>query len=178
MKSRVLFCACLAFFALGAQAQESTEVICSYAPSQQPIVNRITGMISGAAVGTEAVLLASGLSVVAHSSGASILTGSAGYIAGSMSGAVVATTLVTAGVLIGGTVITVELACAPKNHSELVEEVLDGAKEYGNAGVRALNTVVEQGRRLKESVEDKVYSMLGETWYERAFRKSKAALGI
>lgn len=161
-----------------AHAEVTTEVICSYAPSQSAVVNQISSRLGGAGLGTEAVLIASGLTIVPHSSGAAILTGSSGYIAGTMTGALVATTVVTVGVVVAGTAITVELACAPKNHPELVKKVIDGAKEYGAISKGKLEELAEIVKEYKNVTEDKFYELMGETWYERMIRKAKRGLGI
>lgn len=155
-----------------------SEVICAYAPSQSAVVNRISGLISGAAGGTEITLVANGMQIVAHSSGGSILTGSGGYIAGTMTGATVATTMVTLGILVSGVVVTVELACAPKNHPELVKQVMDGAAEYQSSGKTVLDNTLNSLKKFKIEAEDKYYELIGESWYERAIRRSKRALGI
>lgn len=160
-----------------AHSEVTTDVICTYAPSQSASVNRLSGLIGGAAAGTEITLLTSGMTIVAHSSGAPILTGAGGYIAGTMSGALVATTVVTVGVVVAGTAVTVELACAPRNHPDLVKKVIDGAKEYQAAGKNKLQDLLVTVKKYQSVTEDKLYALIGENWYERMLRKAKAGLG-
>lgn len=161
--------ACLAFAVGGVQAQQltqpRTEVICSYAPSQDAAVNRISGMVSGAGIATEAILAASGLAVVTHVGGASILTGAGGYVAGTMVGAVVATTIVTASVIVGGTAITVELACAPKNHPELVQRVIRNARKYSTLSDEQLEAITGFKVRSQQSLE-----RTRDYWFEKVSR--------
>lgn len=178
MKYRATLVATFALIVSYAHAESTTEVICSYAPSQSAVVNRIGGLVGGAAAGTEITLVASGMTIVAHSSGAPILTGAGGYIAGTMTGALVATTVVTVGVVAAGTAVTVELACAPKNHPDLVKKVLDGAREYEVYSKGKLEKLADAVKNYKIVTEDKFYELMGETWYQRLIRKSKAKLGV
>lgn len=178
MKIKTMLTVALSIATTFAHSEVTTEVVCSYAPSQSATVNRIGGLVSGAAAGTEVALLTSGLTIVAHSSGAPILTGAGGYIAGTMTGALVATTVVTVGVVAAGTAITVELACAPKNHPELVKKVLDGAKEYQTVSKGKLEELADAVKKYQTVSQDKFYELMGETWYERMIRKAKAGLGI
>ncbi len=113
-----------------AQTLPNSDVICSYAPSQSAVVNGLVGAAGGASVTTLAIAQATGLSVVAHSSGAYILTGAGGYIAGTLGTAIVAPVIVGVGVVVGGTAVTVEMLCAPKNHPEYVKKVNDAAEEF------------------------------------------------
>lgn len=116
----------------------ATDVVCSYAPSQSVAVNRITAGIGGAGAGAAAILQAAGMTAVTHSSGAYILTGSGGYIAGTIGAAVVAPILITAGVAVAGTVVVVELTCAPTNHPYATKRVLEITDEF-NKSVRSVN---------------------------------------
>lgn len=159
-------------------AEVTTDVVCSYAPSQSATVNRISSIIGGAGAGTEITLLTSGLTVVTHSSGAPILSGTGGYIAGTMTGAMVATTLVTAAVVVSGATVTFELACAPKNHPDLVSKILDGAKEYQAAGKEKLEKLTGIVIKYQTVTRDKFYELMGETWYQKMIRKTKQTLGI
>lgn len=174
-------------------AEASTEFICSYAPSQSEAVNRISALLGGGAAGAEAILISSGLTVVSHSSGMPILTGAGGYIAGTMTGALVTSVVIPVGVVVGGAVTTLELACAPKNHPELVQKVLDGAKEYsasaGNAFTSStknwqnisqdkFDAIAAEYKKYKTISQDKFYEIIGESWYQKAIRKTKASMGI
>ena len=113
-----------------AQDKKYDEVICSYAPSQSKAVTALSGAAGGAGAATAAIGQALGLTAVAHSSGALILTGSGGYIAGTLGTAVIAPVIVTAGAVIGGTAFTVELVCAPKNHPEYTQRVVKAAIDF------------------------------------------------
>lgn len=175
---KALLAAGLAIAASCAHSEVTTEVVCSYAPSQSATVKSIGSLVGGAAAGTEITLVASGMTIVAHSSGAPILTGAGGYIAGTMTGALVATTVVTVGVVAAGTAITVELACAPKNHPELVNQVMDGAREYQALSKGKLGELVDVVKKYQVVTQDKFYELMGETWYQRMIRKAKAGLGL
>ena len=126
-----------------AAASNTAELLCSYAPSQSKVVTAIAGSAGGAAAAAAAVAKAAGLTAVLHSSGAYIFTGSAGYIAGTLGGAVAGPVIVGVGVVAGGTAATVEVLCAPRNHPELVTKVEAAAEEfYRRAKVFTANTAV------------------------------------
>ena len=115
-------------------AQSKSDVICSYAPSQSTAVAAVSGAAGGASATASAVATATGLTAVAHSSGALILTGSSGYIAGTL-GATAATVavapiVITVGLVVGGSAVTLELVCAQKNHPELVAKIDAAAVEF------------------------------------------------
>src|SRR5207249_1110502 len=109
----------------------TSDIVCSFAPSQSKAVTALSGAAGGAAATTIGVGSALGLTVVTHSSGALILTGSGGYIAGTLGAAMAAPALITVGVVVGGTAATVELLCAPKNHPEGYKKVVDASQEFG-----------------------------------------------
>lgn len=186
--SRILMILLSFMFFQKSFAETTTEVICSYAPSQSAVVNRISSLAGGTSLGAEITLLSNGLTIVPHSSGKLIMTGSSGYIAGTMAGSVITTTIVTAGVVIAGSTILVELACVPKNHSELVAQLKKDASEYPNSAndllksasiqtkfvpKSTLEKISDTWKRYKTITKDKFYELLGETWYERAIRKTK-----
>lgn len=108
----------------------TADVICSYAPSQSSVVSHVSALAGGGAAATGAIAGATGLTVVTHSSGAYILTGSGGYIAGTLGTAVAGPVIVLVGVVVGGSAATVELLCAPKNHPEFAAKVEATAKEF------------------------------------------------
>ncbi len=177
-------------FSANAHAETSTEVICSYAPSQSEIVNRIGSLAGGSSLGAEITLFANGLSVLPHSSGGLIMAGSGGYIAGTMTGSVVTTTIITAGIVVAGTAVAVELACVPKNHPELMVKLKKDASTYSSSANGLLEAASKQTRyvskskfdeisetfkRYKTLTKDKFYALLGENWYQRAIRKTKEA---
>ena len=121
-------------FSCSALAQPSTEVVCSYAPSQSSAVAAISGAAGGAGTTAGAMAVATGLTVVTHSSGALILTGSSGYVAGTLgatAGAVASVpVIVTVGLIVGGSAVALELVCAAKNHPDQVEKVREAAAEF------------------------------------------------
>jgi hypothetical protein len=108
----------------------TADIVCSYAPSQSTVVSHISALAGGGTVATTAVANATGLSAVAHSSGAYILTGSGGYIAGTLGTAIVGPIIIGVGVVVGGSAATIELLCAPKNHPEFAAKVKAAAREY------------------------------------------------
>lgn len=114
-----------------AAAGETADVVCSFAPSQSKAAAAVSGAAGGSAAGVAAVAAATGTTVVAHSSGAFILTGSGGYIAGTLGTAIVGPTVVVVGLVVGGAAVSVELFCAPKNHPEQVAKIKLAAAEFG-----------------------------------------------
>lgn len=131
--------------------ESTTEVICSYAPSQNASVNRIASAGAGAGAGAVAILEAVGISIVTHSAGGYILTGSGGYIAGTMGGLALAPALITASVLVGGTAVLVELTCAPVNHPTAVSAVKKYNAEFNKAMSKANTKVVIMRDSVLES---------------------------
>lgn len=108
----------------------TADIICSYAPSQSAVVSHVSALTGGGAAATGAIAGATGLTVVTHSSGAYILTGSGGYIAGTLGTAIAGPVIVLVGVVIGSSAATVELLCAPKNHPEFAAKVEAVAIEF------------------------------------------------
>jgi len=115
-------------------SQPSTEIICSYAPSQSKTVAAVSGLVGGAGATASAVASATGMTAVVHSSGAMILSGTSGYIAGTIgapAAAIAASPVVVAvGLVVAGSAVTIELVCAPKNHPEQVEKLNEAAAEF------------------------------------------------
>ena len=122
--------AIVVFSAEPIKSASRADVVCSYAPSQSSAVAGMSGAAGGAAATTAGIGEALGLTVVTHSSGALILSGSSGYIAGTIGTAIAAPVVLSIGALIGGTAITVELLCAPKNHPDGYKNVVDAAQEF------------------------------------------------
>ena len=135
--------AAILFVASVSNAHAGTDVICSYAPSQNAMVNRISSGFGGAASGVAAIMQSVGMTAVSHSSGAYILTGAGGYISGTIGTAVLAPVLITTGVVIGGVAVSVELTCAPKNHPEAVRKVNEIAAEFKQALQVANNKAID-----------------------------------
>lgn len=115
---------------LPAHAQEVTGIVCSYAPSQSKAVVGVSGAAGGSSAAILAMAQATGLSVVAHSSGAYILTGAGGYVAGTLGTAIAGPVIVGVGLIVGGAAVTVELLCAPKNHPNEVAKIEAAAEEF------------------------------------------------
>lgn len=113
----------------------TTDVICSYAPSQSSAAKTVTAAAGGAGAGVAAIMSAAGLSAVAHSSGTYILTGSGGYISGTLGGAAAAPFLMTVSVVVAGSAIALELSCAPKNHPDSLRAI----KHYSDVFLRETN---------------------------------------
>lgn len=152
---------CMIGIALAASnAYADTDVICTYAPSQDSKVNRISGMVAGAGAGAQAVLTATGLTVVSHSSGAAILTGAAGYISGTMAGATAAAVLIPATIVVGATAVTVELACAPKNHPDLVSKIVSDSRSYWEKSKKKMRALT----RVYADADPDVLKSTGDYW--------------
>jgi hypothetical protein len=143
------FIACLS---LSAFAESKTDVVCAYAPSQSKAIAGVAGSSGGAGVATAAIGQALGLSVVTHSSGALILSGSGGYIAGTLGAAVVAPTIIAVAVVVGGAAATVELVCAPRNHPEHVAQVEAAAVEARRRWGEAISAATGSGNRNIERI--------------------------
>ncbi len=142
----------LAISALSASAQKTTDVVCSYAPSQSKTVAAISGAAGGAGASIGAIAAATGLTVVTHSSGAAILTGSAGYIAGTLGTAAAAPVIVGVSLVVGGAAVTVELVCASKNHPAQVAKVQDAAAEFSRRFDDAMRSTKMSVGNMKKSV--------------------------
>ncbi len=154
-----------------AHAQTTADLVCSYAPSQSSVVAAMSGAAGGSAAVLATVAQATGLSVVAHSSGAAILTGSGGYIAGTIGSAAAAPFIVTVGVVAGGTAVVVELVCARQNHPDQVAKIEAAAMEYRKRSMQALGkakakagVALSAGKAqvavIKESVLDYAYKRI------------------
>jgi hypothetical protein len=172
----------LALFAGSTFAQSSTELVCSYAPSQSKTVAAVSGAAGGAGATAGAIAAATGLTAVAHSSGALILTGTSGYIAGTLgtSAAVIgaAPFVVGVGLVVGGAAVTLELVCATKNHPEQVAKVHEAAAEFsrrfGDAMARTTITVGEMKKSVSPAAGravSQVQRTADDAW-KYAYRKS------
>lgn len=153
----------------------SSDVVCSFAPSQSKVVTGISSGAGGAAATTAAVASALGLSVLTHSSGALILAGSGGYIAGTLGTAVVAPAIIVLGVAVAGTAVTVELLCAPKNHPEGRKKVFEAANEFrhrtGSWVQSAKNGATDKARTAVTVINVKTLAVKGKAvnMYRRVF---------
>lgn len=162
---------CLALFIaslpISVFAETKGDVICAYAPSQSKAVTAVAGSAGGAGVATAAIGQALGLSVVTHSSGALILSGSGGYIAGTLGAAVTAPAIIAVAVVVGGTAATVELVCAPRNHPGYVAKVeaaaVEARRRWGetiSAATGSTNETIERISTQFEDVTDNVFEYI------------------
>jgi len=111
-------------------AVSTTEVICSYAPSQSAVVSHLAATAGGSAIAATSVAQAASLTAVLHSSGAYIFTGARAGTLPALSGLLQRSLrLSPLGVLVGGSAATLELVCAAKNHPELASKVETAAKD-------------------------------------------------
>jgi len=129
MKS-LLVAAAVLLASVSARAEGTADIVCSYAPSQSKPAAMLSGAAGGSAAAAAAVAQATGTVVVAHSSGAFILSGSGGYIAGTLGTAIVGPTIVVVGLVVGGAAVSLELFCAPKNHPTQAARVKAAAAEF------------------------------------------------
>lgn len=154
----------------------SQEIDCTLAPSQNAIVNRVSGAAGGATATAYALAQATGLSVVTHSSGAYILSGAGGYVAGTLGTAIVGPVIVGVGLFVGGAAVTVELLCAPKNHptevakiKEASEEFMRRSKDFVSTAPQTLKDAQEKSTELAENATVKAKKITGDI-YKYAYR--------
>lgn len=150
--NRLLIGAAITLAATASHAQVSTDVVCSYAPSQSVVVNRIASGVGGAGAGAATILQAAGLTAVSHSAGGYIFTGAGGYVAGTLGYAIVAPVLITASVVVGGTAIVLELSCAPKNHPDAVNKVKGMTAEF----IKALRSYNDKAVDIRDAAGTKI----------------------
>lgn len=172
----IFLLASMATYAYG--EQQSNIVVCSYAPSQSNLVAGISGAAGGASLTTSAVGSALGLSAVTHSSGAVILSGSSGYIAGTIGAASVLPVVLAVGLIVGGTAVTVEVICAKQNHPEQISKINAASEEFSRRFSDAWKrTKVAAGESKKslgpatEKASIKVKQVATDAW-EYAYRQS------
>jgi hypothetical protein len=158
MKKSSLLALLITAMSISAFAETKGDVICAYAPSQSKVVSSVAGSAGGAGVATAAIGQALGLTVVTHSSGALILSGSGGYIAGTLGAAVAAPTIIAVAVVVGGTAATVELVCAPRNHPEYVTKVeaaaVEARRRWGETISAAKGSSAQQIERVSAKFKD------------------------
>jgi len=135
------------------QANSTTDVVCSYAPSQSEMVKNISASAGGAGATALAITQATGLTAVAHSSGAYIFTGSSGYVAGTLGGAAAAPVIIGVSIAVGTVAGTVELLCTRKNHPEFTAKVVDASEEFVRRSKNHLDTASEEIAKAKENTK-------------------------
>lgn len=159
---------------------QASDIICSYAPSQSAVVGQVSAAAGGSAAAAVAIAKTTGLTAVMHSSGAYILTGAGGCVAGTLVSAIVGPVLVGVGVVVGGSVATLELLCVPKNHPEFAAKVDAAAVEFAS---RSKIPIVNASNRTAESIDPltvqaKTYALkIGNDAFAFANRKTVEAFG-
>lgn len=156
MKSLIAFavCACLG----SAYAATGADVACSLAPSQSKAAAAAVSSMGGAGAATAAIGQALGLSVVAHSSGAAILTGSGGYVSGTLGAAAAGPAIITVGIVAVTGATALEIVCAPRNHPEHVAKIAEASSRVAarfREGVRDFKSASApkiEATRLKAKV--------------------------
>jgi hypothetical protein len=151
-------------------SESRSDVVCSYAPSQSKPVAALAAASGGAAAATAAVAQAVGLVVVSHSSGAAILTGSGGYVAGTLGTAITGPVIVVVGLAIGGTALTVELVCAPKNHPRQVAQVKAAAGDFLKRSGQVMSAAKETAIPKVQSASASVKAIVGDV-FQYAYRR-------
>ena len=124
-KQFAIFLLCLPF--MGYSGSVRAEEICSYAPSQSYVINRITSGLSGVGTGALLVMQSAGLSIAADGGGAYALAGAGGAIAGS---SMAIPALIVAGVAAVSAGMALELGCIRENHPGAVREVGEFAERF------------------------------------------------
>lgn len=156
MKMKKLLAIQVVLFATSAFAQPSPEVICSYAPSQSQAVAAISGAAGGASATAGAMAAATGLTAVAHSSGALILTGSSGYVAGTLGTTATAVAaapfVVTVGLIVGGSAVSLELVCASRNHPDQIAKIEAAADEFSHRFDQSMQKTQIAVGNMKKSI--------------------------
>lgn len=153
-----------------AAAAPSTEVICSLAPSQSNVVTGIASTAGGAGATAAALAQALGLTAVAHSSGALILTGSGGYVAGTLGTAAAGPVIVGVGLIVAGSAVTVELLCAPKNHQQEVKKIEEAASEFLSRSKLSFSGAMNNAGQMAHNATVTIRKVSGDV-YEYAFRR-------
>lgn len=135
--------------------QPPPSLVCSYAPSQSNVVAAISGAAGSRSAVAGAVAGATGLTVIAHGSGALLLTGSSGYLVDSSSRAAVAVPVVVGvGIVVGGAIVTLELVCAPERQRAQVAKVMLAAEEFSRRFARAMeHTTIAAGEDRQHVTE-------------------------
>lgn len=152
MKKIIVF-ALLSMASTFTQAESTTDVVCSYAPSQSEVVKNISASAGGAGATALAITEATGLTAVVHSSGAYIFTGSSGYVAGTLGGAVVAPVIIGVSIAFGTVAGTVELVCTPKNHPEFTAKVVEASEEFVRRSKTHLDIASAKITKAKENAK-------------------------
>lgn len=179
-RSQWLFLAAILFSLMGcgqkkepnaAAISPSSEIICSLAPSQSNVVTGIAGTAGGAGATAAALAQALGLSTVAHSSGALILTGSGGYVSGTLGAAAAGPVIVGVGLIFAGSAVTVELLCTRKNHANEVKRIEEAAAEFLKRSQLSFSGTMSNAGQMAQHATVSIRKVSGDV-YAYAFKPS------
>lgn len=163
---------CIAGFSAHAGEGKSTDIVCTYAPSQSKAVSGLSGAAGGSSAAILAVAQATGPSVVTHSSGAYILTGTGGYIAGTLGTAITGPAIVGVGLFVGGVAVTIELLCAPKNHPDQVARIEAAAEEFARRSINLFERAKTEAAPRATQATIAIKQFAGDI-FEYAYRRDR-----
>jgi len=144
---------------------------CSIAPSQSKVFSALSSSAGGASAATIAIAKGLGLAAVPHSSGALILTGGSGYIAGTLGTAFILPAVIYVGAGATAAGVAIELVCFPRNHpdsaSRLEASVKDLMSRMADASESTYKIAAPIGGKVLQST-----IQTGEAAFKYARRKS------
>ena len=151
------------------QIQSTQEIICALAPSQSKVVTGAAAAAGGSGATAAALANALGLTAVTHSSGALILTGSGGYLAGTIGTASLAgPVIIGTGIVVAGSAVTVEVLCAPTNHPNSVKRIEEASVEFLARSKLAFSSVKANTTQIANAGANIVRQVSGDV-YKYAF---------
>ena len=150
-------------------SSSSVNIDCSLAPSQSKVVSGIVGAAGGTGVTAAMLSSALGLTAVTHSSGALILTGSGGYVAGTLGTAIAGPVIVGVGLVVAGSAVTVEVLCAPTNHPAEAQRVREAADEFARRSKISFSEGVSKAGKVAEKAVIQLQKVSGDV-FDYAFR--------
>ena len=148
--------------------KNSQEIICALAPSQSKAVTGIVAVAGGSGATAAALATALGLTAVMHSSGTLILTGSGGYVAGTLGSALVGPVIIGVGLVVAGSAASVEVLCAPKNHPDAVRRVEEASSEFLARSHVVFSDAEADARQIANTSANTVRQVAGDV-YDYAF---------
>jgi len=137
-----IVCVVACLVATSVAAAPSRSDVCEWAPSKRLVTAIPAATAVGTGVGVNATILGLGATVVPHSSGAAILTGSGGYIAGSMGLATALPFITGIAVIVGGAGVLVEVGCVDLNHAD----ALRSARQFYRDSPQMMRDLASDGR--------------------------------
>jgi Na+/phosphate symporter len=155
--NKIIVSALLSFASTFSHAESTTDIVCTYAPSQSEVVKNISASAGGAGATAVAITQATGLTAVAHSSGAYIFTGSSGYVAGTLGGAAAAPVIIGVSIIVGTAAGTVELLCTPQNHPEFTARVVEASEEFIRRSKNHLYAASEKISTAKQNAKPIIF---------------------